>query len=448
MQKRTVSGIMLTLVLIGMLTLAFNIRPVKAGIITVPDDYPTIQEAINNADEEDTIYVKPGTYYESFVVNKSVSLIGEAKTTTIIEGSGYMDTVVTVEANNCTLSGFTVQNGFWGITLYSSNGSHITNNIVRSNVINGVLGDHASHNKVTHNIFSHNLGAVYLSASDYNLIANNGVDRWNDGGVGLAFGSDHNWIVNNTLVESGISIHHSDNNTVTNNRVTNCWSGIILEGARFNDLLYNNVSGCWGGIALDHAGVNKIVGNILRYNGHGIHMFPWSWYNTIYHNNLVENTLQAVIEDWSLYNSWNNSCPSGGNYWSDYAGVDDYSGPYQNITGSDGIGDTPYVIDANNRDNYPLMAPWTPLPRTIGGLKTKIEEQSSQGEIDNHGIVKSLLAKLNVAQKLVDKGKIDEAKSILEEDFITQVQNLSGIHITPEAADILIQSAEYIVSHL
>jgi len=53
-----------------------------------------------------------------------------------------------------------------------------------------------------------------------------------------------------------------------------------------------------------------------------------------------------------------------------------------------------------------------------------------------------------LAQKLVDEGKIDEAKSILEEDFIPQVQNLSGIHITPEAADILIKSAEYILSSL
>jgi len=81
-------------------------------------------------------------------------------------------------------------------------------------------------------------------------------------------------------------------------------------------------------------------------------------------------------------------------------------------------------------------------------LKTEIEKCWSEGEIDNQGIVKSLIVKLNVAQKLVDKGKIDEAKGILEDDFILQVQNLSGIHITVEAADILIKSAEYILSHL
>jgi hypothetical protein len=62
---------------------------------------------------------------------------------------------------------------------------------------------------------------------------------------------------------------------------------------------------------------------------------------------------------------WDDGYPSGGNYWSDYRGVDLYSGPYQNETGSDGIGDTPYVIDENNVDHYPLMNPWTPKPPVI-----------------------------------------------------------------------------------
>jgi len=89
-----------------------------------------------------------------------------------------------------------------------------------------------------------------------------------------------------------------------------------------------------------------------------------------------------------------------------------------------------------------------PEDLTLDGLKAMIDELSSLGLIDNQGIVRSLIAKLNVAQRLVDKGKIVEAKSILEDDFIPQVQNLSGIHMTPEALDVLIQSAEYIISHL
>jgi hypothetical protein len=53
---------------------------------------------------------------------------------------------------------------------------------------------------------------------------------------------------------------------------------------------------------------------------------------------------------------WDDDYPSGGNYWNDYNGTDTSSGPYQNETRSDGIGDNKYVIDGNNTDRYPLMA--------------------------------------------------------------------------------------------
>ena len=114
------------------------------------------------------------------------------------------------------------------------------------------------------------------------------------------------------------------------------------------------------------------------------------------------------------------------------------------------IWNTPYEIDENNQDNYPLMEPWAPtppIPTTIDELKTEIEELYSEDEIDNQGIVKSLLAKLNVAQKLVDKGKADQAKNVLSA-FLREVQAQSGKHITPEAAEMLIESAEYIISQL
>lgn len=60
------------------------------------------------------------------------------------------------------------------------------------------------------------------------------------------------------------------------------------------------------------------------------------------------------------------SWPGGGNYWSDYGGTDFFNGPSQNLTGGDGIGDSPYTnIQGNNQDNYPLMTPWSPtLPDT------------------------------------------------------------------------------------
>ena len=47
---------------------------------------------------------------------------------------------------------------------------------------------------------------------------------------------------------------------------------------------------------------------------------------------------------------WDDGFLSGGNYWSDYTGVD--------VNNEDGIGDTPYIIDSINFDNYPLICPF------------------------------------------------------------------------------------------
>jgi hypothetical protein len=80
--------------------------------------------------------------------------------------------------------------------------------------------------------------------------------------------------------------------------------------------------------------------------------------NEIFHNTFADNTVQVSIS-MSAANVWDDGYPSGGNYWSSYAGVDKNSGPYQNVTGSDGIGDTPHAIATNNIDRYPLMKPWT-----------------------------------------------------------------------------------------
>ena len=77
-----------------------------------------------------------------------------------------------------------------------------------------------------------------------------------------------------------------------------------------------------------------------------------------YHNNFENFTIDAVFSS-STNLSFNASYPLGGNYWANYTGVDHYSGPSQNLPGSDGIGDTPYNLNATLKDYYPLMKPWT-----------------------------------------------------------------------------------------
>ena len=76
----------------------------------------------------------------------------------------------------------------------------------------------------------------------------------------------------------------------------------------------------------------------------------------VHHNNFVSNAVQA-LDNLGATTLWNESYPSGGNSWSDYSGVDLFSGPNQDLPGSDGIGDTPYTIDGDSIDYYPLMNP-------------------------------------------------------------------------------------------
>jgi parallel beta-helix repeat protein len=93
---------------------------------------------------------------------------------------------------------------------------------------------------------------------------------------------------------------------------------------------------------------NNVSGNTLGKNTCGIELSSSSS-NRIYHNNFIDNKYQALVSSDSLNNVWDDGYPSGGNYWINYTGVD---------ANGDGIGDSPYVIDANNRDNFPLMTPY------------------------------------------------------------------------------------------
>ncbi len=261
----------------------------------------------------------------------------------------------------------------------------------------------------------------------------------------------------NTLIENveatynfwGISLMVSSQTTVKNCNLSDNSQGAFMYYSDNVKIEENRISHNKAGISLLVSNNNEICHNDFVSNSpYHQARFHMSANNHIYDNNFIGDTRQALIDTQGYANSWDDGYPSGGNYWSDHITVDDYSGVNQDIPGSDGIVDEPYIIDDDNCDNYPLVEPWSPLPRTIGELKAEIEECWLEGEIDNQGIVRSLIAKLDVAQKLVDKRKIDEAKTILEEVFIPQVENLTRIHLTVEAADILIKSAEYIISHL
>jgi len=178
------------------------------------------------------------------------------------------------------------------------------------------------------------------------------------------------WQTNNATI-SGNDITNNKHgiisgacNSISGNNITNNDWGIGLDSSYYSSIVGNSIANNgYGGIYLDSSNYNNITENDVTNNSqYGIRLY-YSSNNSIYHNNFVNNTRQIYDYSWdSPYvnpsiNNWDDDYPSGGNYWSNYTGVDLKSGFYQNETGSDGIGDTYHDIDENNIDNYPLMGP-------------------------------------------------------------------------------------------
>jgi parallel beta-helix repeat protein len=159
----------------------------------------------------------------------------------------------------------------------------------------------------------------------------------------------------------GIYLESCSDSQVHGNIIENNYYGIWLFSSIGNNITENNITACSSfGIGISsYSDNNEFTSNTIANSGFGIGVDYSSNYNTIVHNAFIDNTNQAYTQLPST-NNWDEGYPTGGNYWSDYNGTDSYSGPCQNVTGSDGIGDTPYVIDGSNQDNYPLMTPHTP----------------------------------------------------------------------------------------
>jgi len=318
---------------------------VSSVIIKVPGDYPTIQEAINAASDGDTIFVCNGTYYENVFVSKAITLIGESKEGTIIDGGGVR-TTVEVHVNNVTITGFTIENSniplSSGIEIYNSNYVNIIDNIITNNNGYGV------------EIY----GSSYLNTVSDNIITNNQV-------VGILI-YDPNGKAGWNVVKA-------------NRIINNSGSGIVLTESHTNTLEANVVTSQGTGIFLNLAANNTIKNNLIANNQKGIYLWGYPTLgNSFFHNNFINNTYQAYGEYISS-NSWDDGYPSGGNYWSDYNGTD---------ANHDGIGDTPYIINGTNQDRYPLMSPWTSLPvhniNTGLGYITIQEAINASETLDGH----------------------------------------------------------------
>jgi parallel beta-helix repeat protein len=211
--------------------------------------------------------------------------------------------------------------------------------------------------------------------------------------------SNNSNIIRNSIEKNrcGICFLYSKNNSIqTNNIMANDESGIYLGFSSHNSIFKNNVTNNLHGIFLEFSYNNTIIANTIVNNQYGVWIRE-SNDNMFYHNNFIDNSQQVFDPNWCdpyrppSINVWDHDYPSGGNYWNDYSGVDIFNGPYQNETGSDGIGDTPYYLiisNSNYVDNYPLKGMFFDFEAMMNYEKYHVEVISNSTVSDlNVGVV-------------------------------------------------------------
>jgi parallel beta-helix repeat protein len=378
MEKKTASAIMLTLLLTSMVTLAFNIQPVKAtGTIYIradgsidPPDSPL--STVDNATYTLTSNVTSDA--DGIVVKRDNVVIDGAGYT--VQGAGSEIGIDLSNRMNVTVKNTRVTEFETGILLASSSRNTLLNNTVVDNSMGIKFLELSDNNMLSGTSISSNYEGVRVYRSRNNTFSGNTLGNNQQWAI-LIEESNYNILLDNIVTNNnghGVYLWGSLGNSLSNNTVTNNYGhGIFVQGSfrntiSLNKVIYNHQYGIflrsniyWGSTN------NTIFRNNVTNNGGGIHIYeenwglPASWDNIIYHNNFVDNIVQVRVQ---YRNTWDDDYPSGGNCWSDYTDVDLYSGPYQNETGSDDIWDHPYVIDENNQDRYPIVVnPWTPTPR-------------------------------------------------------------------------------------
>jgi parallel beta-helix repeat protein len=277
--------------------------------------------------------------------------------------------VILFNCTNIIIENLKIDSIFVGIDLAMSSHITIANNTI-SNTINfwevgeGILSYDSDNITIINNTVTRCfLECISIIDGINNSIISNTVS---DAimGDGIFFSSSNGNISNNNIYSNkeryGLYLYYGGDNIVTNNSITNNKNGIGIRNSNSNlidnNFILNNYEN-WG-IRLLDANWNTISHNTISNNPYGVYVQETNK-NYIYHNNFIDNTDNGYD---SGVNSWNLPYPLGGNYWSDYTGVDLFKGPNQDQPGSDGIGDTNYSVDSDTVDHYPLIEPYTYKP--------------------------------------------------------------------------------------
>jgi parallel beta-helix repeat protein len=262
MKGKSIQSICIVLLLV----LGVTATQAGAAVFTVSNNgegnYTSIQEAVNNTQNGDTILVSPGAYRENVNVNKELAIIsstdlsGDMMNRTYVIGAVPSNDVFNIRSSNVTISGF------------------------------------------------HILGGP------------SGMDTYQEAGLRLE-GVQNCLLSNNTLIlnDAGIVLNNSQRNLIDNNFIGLGTSGIRLTGSNDNNLSENAILTTGEGVLLENSTNNTFMNNSLDMNGLGIYLNTSSG-NTIFQNKF--SNYQNALDEGK--NIWNTS--SAGNLWSDYNGTD------------------------------------------------------------------------------------------------------------------------------
>lgn len=233
--------------------------------------FNSIQEAINNASRGDTVFVRKGTYYENIVVNKSITLIGEDKENTIINGGGKGN-VISVKVSYVKISGFTVNNSdpFTGCGISVERYGNIidNNNIIHNNI--GIQIISPGENQIYGNVISTNYRGIKLIYASETVIYGN-IIAHNTYGMDILYYSIDNMVYENSFSSNNYGIYislYSNNNVFYHNNFINNTYHVYAEQTT-NSWSYKNEGNYWSdykGQDINKDGIGDAPYNITEKN--------------------------------------------------------------------------------------------------------------------------------------------------------------------------------------
>ncbi len=237
-------------ILISICVILLNIGFVSAATLNVGQGqaYTTIQSAINAANPGDIISVGEGTYLENLVIKTNgISVIGQDKEKTIIDGKKTGSVIRIDQANNVKISGLTIQNSGGsgkedaGVSIYSANNNMVVNSIFMNNVVGISIYLVSNTNIISGNdIRSSGKYGIFIYSSTDNKINNNNI-QGNKIGIYSDSGRNNQIYSNNFIDNNDQAFDNSGLNSWDDGKSGNYWyrkdggSNVILGGKNAKD---------------------------------------------------------------------------------------------------------------------------------------------------------------------------------------------------------------------